>query len=279
MDHTLKNGANAERYETPEQLYAKYLSTLSRNARTSRYETNTAEQWALKYIITPPQPHGQMAKLKGSILSKLVRMEDSYGESCALLRLAVYCTLRLDVSCTLLRLAVSCTLRLDVSWTLLRLADCCTLRLDVSCTLLRLAVCCTLSMEPGSWVWSQYSYEGAFHRPQADASFLLLLSCRRESSWVETMEPRWVYGHEVGWNQDGFMTVRLSGTKMGLWLWGCLGPKWVYNYEVGWSTVGGSRNCVVRSFSTITITRPFWYWENPPISWEKMLVSANEEVY
>jgi hypothetical protein len=29
MDHTLKNGAKAERYETPEQLYAKYLSTLT----------------------------------------------------------------------------------------------------------------------------------------------------------------------------------------------------------------------------------------------------------
>jgi hypothetical protein len=29
MDHTLKNGTKAERYGTPEQLYAKYLSTLT----------------------------------------------------------------------------------------------------------------------------------------------------------------------------------------------------------------------------------------------------------
>jgi hypothetical protein len=30
------------------------------------------------------------------------------------------------------------------------------------------------------------------------------------------MEPRWVYDHEVGWNQDGFITMRLDGTEMGL---------------------------------------------------------------
>jgi hypothetical protein len=30
------------------------------------------------------------------------------------------------------------------------------------------------------------------------------------------MEPRWIYDHEVGWNQDRFMAMRLDGTKMGL---------------------------------------------------------------
>jgi hypothetical protein len=30
------------------------------------------------------------------------------------------------------------------------------------------------------------------------------------------MEPRWVYNHEVGWNRDGFMTMRLSGAEMGI---------------------------------------------------------------
>jgi hypothetical protein len=52
------------------------------------------------------------------------------------------------------------------------------------------------------------------------------------------MEPRWIYGHEVGWNQDGFMTMRLDGTKMDLWLWGWMEPRWVYDHEVGWNQNG-----------------------------------------
>jgi hypothetical protein len=35
-DRTLKNGAKAGRYETPEQLYAQYLSTLTAETREPR---------------------------------------------------------------------------------------------------------------------------------------------------------------------------------------------------------------------------------------------------
>jgi hypothetical protein len=67
--------------------------------RREHYDTTYAESSnGSHYNATAP--HGQIVKLIDSILSKLVRTDNSYGESSILL-LAVCCTLLLAVCCTL----------------------------------------------------------------------------------------------------------------------------------------------------------------------------------
>jgi hypothetical protein len=153
-----------------------------RNARTSRYETNTAGQWASRYTITPPHPTGKWSSWKVRFCRSLC-VRTTRAES--------------PVLCWDWLFAV----RWDWMFAVL-------------------------------WVRNQ----DGFMTMRLDGTKMDLWPC----GW---MEPRWIYDHEVGWNQDGFMTMRLDGTKMGLWPWGWMEPRWVYNYEIGWTTVGGSRNC------------------------------------